>query len=272
MTSELQKTPAFRHTMHRLEQEKRITSKGDDFWLAREIYGVLGYKEWDSFLPVIARAEASIIAGGGDPSQHIRHTTKLVGVGGGAKRRVGEAFLSRGACYLIAMNGDPSKPEIAGAQHYFAVQTRTAEFAATESSDRKRVELRDKVKAATKRVSDIAKDAGVERYALFHNARYQGLYEMNKRDVDRAKGLKGGEDLFDRAGALELAAHEFQMQLAATKIVNEAINGEQNAIAANLAVARDVRKTVAKQGVNLENLPLEPEPIRTVRKRLDGPK
>lgn len=271
MTSELQKSPAYRHTMHRLEQEKRITSQGDDYWLAREIYRILGYAEWDSFLPVIARAEASITAGGGDPSQHIRHTTKLVGVGGGAKRRVAEAFLSRGACYLIAMNGDPSKPEISGAQHYFAIQSRTAELAANEVSDRKRLELRDKVKVATKRVSDAAKDAGVERYALFHNARYQGLYQMNKRDVDRAKGLDG-EDLFDRAGALELAAHEFQMQLAATKIVNEGINGEQNAIAANLEVAQDVRQTVSKQGVTLENLPLEPEPIRSVRKRLEGPK
>ena len=269
MASELQKTPAYRHTMHKLEQEKRVTSKGDDYWLAREIYGILGYAEWDSFQPVIARAEVAITNGGGDPSQHIRHTTKLVEVGGGGKRRVTEAFLSRGACYLIAMNGDPSKPEIAGAQQYFAIQTRSAELSASEAGDRKRLELREKVKEATKRVSDAAKDAGVERYGLFHNARFQGLYNLNKSEVDRVKGLDG-ENLFDRAGALELAAHEFQMQLAATKIVNEGISGEQNAIAANLAVAQDVRKTVAKQGVKLEELPLESEPIRSIQKRLRG--
>lgn len=271
MASELQKTPMYRHTMHRLEQEKRVTSQGDDYWLAREIQGILGYSEWDSFKGVIARAEAAITSGGGEPSQHIRHTTKMVGLGGGAKRRVTEAFLSRGACYLIAMNGDPSKPEIAGAQQYFAIQTRNAEVAQNEASDRKRLELREKVKEATKRVSSAAKDAGVERYGLFHNARFQGLYNMNKSEVDQAKGL-GGENLFDRAGALELAAHEFQMQLAATKIVNEGISGEQNAIAANLAVAKDVRNTVAKQGVKLEELPLEPEPIGAIKKRLRGPK
>lgn len=68
-----------------------------------------------------------------------------MGVPKGGTRRVGECFLSRGACYLIAMNGDPSKPEIAGAQAYFATQARRAELADTETADHKRVTLRDRV-------------------------------------------------------------------------------------------------------------------------------
>jgi len=37
---------------------------------------------------------------------------------------VNDYHLSRFACYLIAQNGDPRKPEIANAQKYFAIQAR----------------------------------------------------------------------------------------------------------------------------------------------------
>lgn len=272
MASDVVKHPAYEHTMQRLESIKKTNSQGDDFWIGREVFPVLGYATWDSFTSVIERAEASILSTGGDPSHHIRHTTKLVGVGSGAKRRVGECFLSRGACYLIAMNGDPTKPEVAGAQHYFAIQTRNAELAQHEAADHKRLNLRDRVSSAFKRVSAVAEDHGVTRFAFFHAARFKGLYDKSRKEVHEAKGLAAGENLFDRAGALELAAHEFQMQLAATKIVNEGINGEWPCIDANLEVAQDVRKTIlAQSGVKLEDVPLEREHIASVRKRL-GPK
>ena len=64
MASEVALHPAYRHTMQRLEEVKRVNSQGDDFWVGREIYGVLGYSEWDSFLPVIERASNSIAAAG----------------------------------------------------------------------------------------------------------------------------------------------------------------------------------------------------------------
>jgi DNA-damage-inducible protein D len=272
MASDIEKAPLYRHTMQRLEEVKRVNSQGDDFWVAREIHTILGYLTWDKFVPVINRAESAISAAGGEPSHHIAHTSKMVELGDGAKRRVKEFFLSRGACYLIAMNGDPTKPEIAGAQEYFAIQARRQELLENEEQDRKRLHLRDKVTEAVKRVGAAAKDAGVERYGLFHNARVQGLYGMSTKEVKRKKGLDEGANLFDRAPALELSAHEFQMQLAATKIIDQQINGEQNAINTNLEVAQGVRSTMLKQGVKLENLPLEREPISSVRKRLTGKK
>lgn len=45
----------------------------------------------------------------------------------GRPYRVQDWHLSRFAAYLVAMNGDPRKPEIAAAQTYFAVKTREAE-------------------------------------------------------------------------------------------------------------------------------------------------
>jgi DNA-damage-inducible protein D len=61
-------------------------------------------------------------ANGIDPSHQIVLTHKFMEVGGGAQKRGNDYFLTRGACRLVAMNGDPSKPEIAAAQAYFLVQ------------------------------------------------------------------------------------------------------------------------------------------------------
>ena len=52
----------------------------------------------------------------------------MVDIGMGKKRSIADVMLSRYACYLIAMNGDPRKEEIAFAQGYFAVQTRKQEL------------------------------------------------------------------------------------------------------------------------------------------------
>lgn len=52
---------------------------------------------------------------------HFAEASKMVDAGI-AKRAVKDYKLTRYACYLIAQNGDPNKPEIALAQAYFAAQ------------------------------------------------------------------------------------------------------------------------------------------------------
>lgn len=52
----------------------------------------------------------------------------MVDIGSGATREMDSYALSRYACYLIVMNGDPRKEVIALGQTYFAVKTRQQEL------------------------------------------------------------------------------------------------------------------------------------------------
>ncbi len=270
MAHDLEKTPQYRQTMKHLEDVKKTNNDGQDYWLAREINIILGYPKWREFEAVIERARASFESNKINPSHQIVPTHKLMGVGKGGKYRGKDYFLSRPACYLIAMNGHPSKPEIAAAQAYFAVQTRLREAEERKSDDEKRLELREKVTESFKAVSGVAKNAGVrnQMQAIFHDARYLGLYNMRSQDVKIKKGLGPKDNLFDRAGPLELSANEFQMNLAADVIQKENIHGETNVIQKNRSLAADVRKVMENGGATMpENLSLE-EPIKDVKKRI----
>jgi DNA-damage-inducible protein D len=125
--TEIEKLPQYQETMEKLEAVKHQTAGGKDYWRAREINLILGYPQWREFEEVIDRAK-SACAGAKIPiDNHFGPTHKMVEVGSGAKRQVDDYFLSRAACYFVAMNGDPSKPEIAAAQAYFAISRDYAE-------------------------------------------------------------------------------------------------------------------------------------------------
>lgn len=272
MTRELTSSPAYRVTMDRLEAAKRQTSSGDEYWNARDINELFGYPHWREFENLINRAREALKNNGIDPSHQIVLTHKMMEVGKGGRVKGDDFFLSRSACYLIAMNGDPGKSEIAGAQAYFAIKTRQMEILEQQDSpDHKRLAARERVTRSFKRVSGVAQGAGVQRQPLFHDARYQGLYGgKTTREVKSLKGLKDKDNLFDFAGALELSAHEFQMNLAAHVIDKEGIKGERHAINTNRKVGEGVRESFVKSNGTLpERLALE-EPIKNVKKRLGG--
>lgn len=99
-----------------------------EFWYARDLMKLLGYSRWENFEKAIERAKESYETTQIKALDHFRGVTKMVSLGSGANRKVKDYMLTRYACYLIAMNGDTSKEEIAFAQSYFAVQTRKTEL------------------------------------------------------------------------------------------------------------------------------------------------
>ncbi|MDF5728882.1 MAG: DNA-damage-inducible protein [Rhizonema sp. PD38] len=110
------------------DQIKNTDDADNEYWLARQLQPILGYKQWRRFEEAIERAKLACINVGDDDLAHFAKVGNLVERSQGGGSSQSDYKLSRYACYLTAMNGDPRKTEIAQAQSYFALKTREAEL------------------------------------------------------------------------------------------------------------------------------------------------
>ena len=251
------------YSQQTFENIKHVDENGTEFWYARELQKALEYTEYGKFLPVIEKAIEACRKTGFDEGNHFAHVSEMVRIGSGAERKMDSYKLSRYACYLIVMNGDPRKEVIALGQTYFAVKTRQKEISETMaqlSEDEKRLAIRDEVTIRNKFLASSAKAAGVETpvdYAVFQNRGYQGLYNgLGMKDIHKRKGLKKNEQILDHMGATELAANLFRITQTDDKLRRENIKGKEKANETHFAVGKKVRQTIAELGGTMpENLP-----------------
>lgn len=147
------------------ESIKHVNEYGEEYWLARELQPILEYAQWRRFAEVMDRAKLACKNSGFAVEDHFADVGKMVDIGSGAERRVADVMLSRYACYLIVMNGDPRKEIIAIGQTYFAVKTRQQELIDNYeqlSEDQKRLAIRNEMIAHNKSLAEAAQMAGVE--------------------------------------------------------------------------------------------------------------
>lgn len=94
---------------------RRVDPDGSEWWSARDLMPLMGYPAWREFSAATDRAKTAA-------SNQGLIVDDLFGVDpqktNGRPRA--DYRLSRMAAYLVAMNGDPNKPEVAAAQAYFA--------------------------------------------------------------------------------------------------------------------------------------------------------
>ena len=250
------------------EQIKHSNEIGQDYWSARELFKVLEYIKWDKFLNVISKAKEACKNSGQEPNDHFPQMEKLVGIGSGAMRDIGDLHLTRYACYLIIQNADPAKEVVALGQTYFAFQTRKAElieeeFEQLETEEAKRLFLRKEMAEHNKQLADAAKAAGVIQpweYAVFQNHGYMGLYDgLGAKEIHKKKGLKKSENILDHMGSTELAANLFRATQTEEKLKREKIKGKEKANKTHFEVGKKVRQTIEELGGTMpEDLPVEP--------------
>lgn len=253
------------------EQLKQSNDHGAEFWSARDLQPLLGYSQWRRFEDAIKRSITSCEQSGNDPQNHFAGAGKMVGLGSGSAREVEDFQLSRFACYLIAQNGDPRKPEIAHAQKYFAIQARKQELSEQLAADQERLELRKQTSEEFKMLSGAARQAGVQdrMFGVFHDAGYKGLYGGLGGDAIKArKNIPAKEQLLDRMNATELAANQFRMTQTRDKLARENIGNQQQAIRTHEEVGKEVRAAIERIGGTLPEQIPPAEHIKEVEKRI----
>ena len=253
------------------ESLKKHNQHGVEYWSARDLQPCLGYFQWRRFENTIKKALKSCRQSGNDPQNHFAGVGKMVGIGSQTDREIEDWHLSRFACYLIAQNGDPRKPEIAQAQKYFAIQTRRQEISDQMAADLERIETRHQASVEFKALSGAAREAGVQdkMFGMFHDAGYKGLYGGLGVDAIKArKGILPKGQLMDRMDTTELAANLFRMTQTRDKLKNERIKNQRDAMETHEMVGKKVRSVIEEIGGTLpENIPPD-EPIKKVEKRM----
>ncbi|MBU4369701.1 DNA damage-inducible protein D [Patescibacteria group bacterium] len=249
----------------KFESIKKIDRNGIEYWEARELLPILGYRTWEKAEEVIARAGAACMNSGQDVDNHFHRTGKMVKIGSNTVRKIEDYKLDRYACYLIAQNGDPKKPEVALAQTYFAIQTRRQEIFEELSDTEKRLFIRGEVSDHNKKLFKTAKQAGVTKFGLFNDAGYRGLYGMPLSEIEQKKGIKKRE-LLDRAGSTELAANLFRITQTDEKLKKDKIQGDRSASQNHFMIGGKVRQTIKEIGGTMpEYLPVEKH-IKEIKK------
>lgn len=238
--------------------EDCATENGVTHWSEDLLREALGYESEISFSKAITRAKKACLSLNLHCEDHFLRGTD------------GKHALTRFACYLVAMNGDPSKPEVAKAQAYFATLAETFQTHLEHAEAIDRVLIRDEVADGQKAMQSTAKSHGVTNYAFFQSKGYMGMYNMTLPKLLKYKGLKEDDPLIDYMGKTELAAHLFRITQTTEKIRRDGIRGQSALESTAYGVGRQVRKTMEELGGSLpEDLPAS-EKISEVKKKLKG--
>ncbi len=232
--------------------EDAAQENGVKFWYAREFMPMLGYTgEFSSFEKVVSKAIRACTTLG-IPLLDVITPIERVIDGHGMR----DYKLSRFGCYLVAINGDVKKPQVAKAQAYFITLADAFRQYVQHAGNVERLLVRSDITDREYSLSGVVAQAGIENFAFFQNAGYRGMYNMDLWRVREIKGVPGDRSPLDFMSKEELAANLFRLTQTEAKIKNESIKGQAKLESTAEKVGRMVRNTMREiSGTVPEALP-----------------
>jgi DNA-damage-inducible protein D len=265
------KTEIVKSLTNNFEAHAQQTESGVEYWLARDVQHLLGYTKWENFQSVVNKAKTACEISGHEIANHFPDVRKMVDLGSGSQREVDDIMLTRYACYLIAQNGDPRKPEIAFAQTYFAIQTRRAELIEQRLLEVERVQARKKLSTTEKELSEVIYEqtGGNQDFATIRSKGDAALFGKTTQAMKAQWKVPDSRPLADFAPTIILKAKDF-----ATEIT--IFNARQHQMGSESAIANEhvinnkaVRDTLLDRGIRPESLPPD-EDVKKIERRLQS--
>ncbi|HEX5026693.1 MAG TPA: DNA damage-inducible protein D [Agriterribacter sp.] len=253
-------------------EEAAYNYKGVECWSARELQEVLGYTKWDNFLKVIEKAKTACESSGMAVSDHFAGVGKMVELGSGSQREIDDIALTRYACYLVAQNGDSTKPSVAFAQTYFAVQTRKQEIIEQRLLEVDRVTARERLTKSEKKLSGILFERGVDGrgFARIKSKGDQALFGgFTTADMKRKLDVPATKPLADFLPTLTIKAKDFANELTTHNVLEKDLKGDQQIGKEHTDNNKAVRAILLQRGVKPEALP-PGEDVKKVERRLES--
>lgn len=240
-----------------------------EFWSARALMPVLWYEEWRKFEWVIEKAQASCKNSWLKPPDHFVGGDKMVDIWSWSQRKINDYLLTRYACYLIAQNWDPRKPEIAFAQTYFASQTRKQEITEQRSEKNKRLEAREKLKISERKIEETVYHRWINlpvEFATFKNKKIEALYNMSITALKSKRWIPKNRALADFDSEVELKAKDFVYAMTDHNIKQQDIKWKMNLEKELVSNAKETRKTMIQRGIVPEEIKAQ-EDLKLIEKK-----